>query len=393
MRKLLCILVLMLFLIPVGAFAQQTNTQNGSGSTNANAQVQSSSGATVQQNYSASDPGQGRWFVQPVQPYTAPVVPYLGPWSSGPNILEDLRLLPDSITLSEAEKMYNGGVTARVNKMADGSYQYKVCKLMNSLPMTPLLDDTGNPVKDKDGKEIMVPNEKKFRRVAFIFLQGDKNATTLDVISKAAIEALKMGASGIYLVKKVTNTATLSTGWGIGIGAVSGSMHGTALQQSQAYSAGTGFNRATAEPSYKEGMVVLAIQEIVEVVADKAPLVKTPVRATISLVIDFDIAKSDIKQQYDKKLKELAEFMNSHPKTSATIIGYSDSSGNEILNRELSLKRAESVKSSLVERFGVAPERLSAKGFDSSNPMANNKTVEGRQLNRHINIVIETLVS
>lgn len=255
MKRIAVFFVLMMLVFAPSAFAQVSSSAQGTSN------VGIISNPSINQQFQGASEGQGRWFIPPVQPYNAPVLPYLGPWSSGSNIIEDLRVLPEVITLEQAMKMYQGGVAARINKMVDFSYQFETCKLMHTLPAKVLLATDGKPVLDKDGKPVLVPDESKFKRVAFIFLQGDDKANTVDVIAKATIEAMKLGATGIYLVKKVTSTATRSTGWGIGVGGVAGQLGGQGLTNSQAGSFGTGFNRATAEPVYKEGMVVLAIQE------------------------------------------------------------------------------------------------------------------------------------
>jgi hypothetical protein len=278
MKRIAVIFVLMMLVFAPSAFSQTLNSTASGTST-----VGIVSNPSINQEFKGSDPGQGRWFIAPPQPYNAPVLPYLGPWSSGANIIEDLRVLPEVITREQALKMYKGGVEARISKMADFSYQFETCKLMNQLPMkellandgkpivqlSPVLDPNGKAVLDKDGKPlmqqkpVMVPDESKFKKVAYIFLQGDEKATTVDVIAKAVIEATNenMGVTGIYLVKKVTSTATRSTGWGIGASGVAGQLGGQGATNSQAGAFGTGYNRATAEPLYKEGIVVLAVQE------------------------------------------------------------------------------------------------------------------------------------
>ena len=73
-----------------------------------------------------------------------------------------------------------------------------------------------------------------------------------------------------------------------------------------------------------------------------------------------------------------------------SITGHTDSSGNEDLNRELSLARARAVAAHLVSR-GIAGERLLVHGAGSSEPIADNATRYGRSLNRRI--VIEFLSS
>ncbi|HTG01387.1 MAG TPA: OmpA family protein [Nitrospirota bacterium] len=118
---------------------------------------------------------------------------------------------------------------------------------------------------------------------------------------------------------------------------------------------------------------------------------KAPEKVSIALQIEFDTSKAVIKPQYDVQIKKVADFMKTYPETSAVIEGHTDNVGKEEYNQQLSLKRAESVKAYLVEKFGIAPGRLSAKGFGSSQPVASNATAEGRAKNRRINAVFETM--
>ena len=63
--------------------------------------------------------------------------------------------------------------------------------------------------------------------------------------------------------------------------------------------------------------------------------------------------------------------------------GHTDSVGSDALNQSLSQRRAESVRKYLVDK-GIAADRLSAKGYGESQPIADNKTKEGRQENRRV---------
>ena len=227
-NKIIALLILAMAALP--ALAQTVSSEVG-----VTAQAVSTPSQSMVQNVAAADPWQGRWFANSAGTYSAPVLPYLGPWSSGANIIEDLRVLPGELTMAQAKSLYNGGVKARINRMSDGSYQFQTCRLYSVLPET-------------------------YTRVAYIFLQGNKKANTVDVIAKAAMEAMKAGANGIYLIKKVTLNATQSTGWGIGFGSVTGTLSGQSKETAQTSSGGTGWNRATALPVYLEGMVVLAIK-------------------------------------------------------------------------------------------------------------------------------------
>ncbi len=117
---------------------------------------------------------------------------------------------------------------------------------------------------------------------------------------------------------------------------------------------------------------------------------QAPQKVTIGLAIEFDTAKADIKPEYQDQVKKVADFMTTYPETAAVIEGHTDNVGKKASNDKLSLRRAESVKADLVNKYGIAASRLTAKGFGSSSPIADNATAEGRQKNRRINAVVET---
>jgi len=70
------------------------------------------------------------------------------------------------------------------------------------------------------------------------------------------------------------------------------------------------------------------------------------------------------------------------------IEGHADAQGPEEYNEELSLRRAQAVKSFLVQR-GVPEERLSVEGHGEKDPIATNDTPEGRANNRRVEIVLQ----
>lgn len=115
----------------------------------------------------------------------------------------------------------------------------------------------------------------------------------------------------------------------------------------------------------------------------------TAERVSIRLDIKFDTDKADIKPEYNDEIKKVGDMMNKYPEIKMLIEGHTDNVGPVEYNKDLSLRRADAVKQYLVEKFGIAPERLTAKGFGPTNPVADNSTPEGRQKNRRIEAVIE----
>jgi OmpA-OmpF porin, OOP family len=119
---------------------------------------------------------------------------------------------------------------------------------------------------------------------------------------------------------------------------------------------------------------------------------KAAEKVSIALAVEFDTGKADIKPQYREQIKKVGDFMKTYPETTAVIEGHTDNVGREESNLRLSTKRAESVRTYLIENFGIAANRLTARGYGSSRPVADNATPEGRQKNRRIEAVIETTV-
>ncbi|HNC97874.1 MAG TPA: OmpA family protein, partial [Myxococcota bacterium] len=80
--------------------------------------------------------------------------------------------------------------------------------------------------------------------------------------------------------------------------------------------------------------------------------------------------------------------LEAHPEiTRLEVAGHTDSDGNDNFNLELSQRRVEAVLQYLVAR-GVAPERLVAKGYGESRPVANNRSPDGKAKNRRVEFQI-----
>lgn len=104
----------------------------------------------------------------------------------------------------------------------------------------------------------------------------------------------------------------------------------------------------------------------------------------VKLAVKFDTAKSIVKDQYVDDIGNLAKFMNQYANTVVTVEGHTDSQGADAYNQSLSQSRAEAVKQVLITKFGIAADRVTAKGFGESQPVGDNATATGREDNRRV---------
>ncbi|BCS52866.1 TolC family protein [Geobacter sp. SVR] len=105
------------------------------------------------------------------------------------------------------------------------------------------------------------------------------------------------------------------------------------------------------------------------------------------LALEFDNARSTIKPQHFAELKKLADFLKEFPEATGEISGHTDNRPlgmKNIDNQILSQRRADTIRSYLINTFGIDPKRIVAKGYGAKKPIADNDTAEGRQKNRRI---------
>jgi outer membrane protein OmpA-like peptidoglycan-associated protein len=108
-----------------------------------------------------------------------------------------------------------------------------------------------------------------------------------------------------------------------------------------------------------------------------------------SQAIVFDPGSERFRGDPSAELRQIAETLAATPSMRLRIEGHTDGTGNPEQNRRLSARRAEAVKSALVTRFGVRPERLAAVGMGSAQPLASNDTPDGRARNRRVDFIKE----
>ncbi len=101
----------------------------------------------------------------------------------------------------------------------------------------------------------------------------------------------------------------------------------------------------------------------------------------------FDVNSAALKPGSFDEIQRVASVLNQYPQTNIMIAGHTDSTGTEVYNQQLSERRALAVKNALTGQ-GVSSMRMNTIGYGESQPIADNSTESGRQLNRRVEIRI-----
>jgi outer membrane protein OmpA-like peptidoglycan-associated protein len=107
-------------------------------------------------------------------------------------------------------------------------------------------------------------------------------------------------------------------------------------------------------------------------------------RPVVVYGIYFAFARANIRAVSNNVLKQIAAVLRKNPDWKLRIDGHTDNIGADKSNLELSKRRAEAVKTALVERYGILASRLKTGGYGASQPQEKNTTVEGRARNRRV---------
>ena len=133
-----------------------------------------------------------------------------------------------------------------------------------------------------------------------------------------------------------------------------------------------------------------ANEDTARVQAELDALKATPTARGMVLTLGdvlFDTGRAELKSGSGRKLDQLAQFLVEHPSRRVQIDGFTDSVGTDSYNEELSQRRANAVRESLIAR-GVESSRIGTEGYGKAYPVANNTDSGGRQLNRRVEVVI-----
>jgi len=120
-----------------------------------------------------------------------------------------------------------------------------------------------------------------------------------------------------------------------------------------------------------------------------APAPQAPAASKVTYAADtfFDFDKAVLKPAGKAKLDDLVGKVKGINLEVIIAVGHTDSVGNDAYNQKLSVRRAESVKAYLVTK-GIEKNRIYTEGKGEKQPVASNKTKEGRAKNRRVEIEV-----
>jgi outer membrane protein OmpA-like peptidoglycan-associated protein len=101
----------------------------------------------------------------------------------------------------------------------------------------------------------------------------------------------------------------------------------------------------------------------------------------------FDVNADIIKPESYGVLKDIASVLKEFGDLKVKIVGHTDSDGDDQKNLQLSIKRAIAVAKALQDNFGIDAARMEADGKGEGRPVGDNKTKEGKALNRRVEFI------
>jgi outer membrane protein OmpA-like peptidoglycan-associated protein len=188
------------------------------------------------------------------------------------------------------------------------------------------------------------------------------------------------------------------TAVGAGVGALAGGVLGNRLDKDKrgrgtvigaaagaAAGAGIGYLMDRQEAELREQLASERTDHAIELERVRENLLKL----TLSNEISFDFDSAAIKPAFKPTMYKLAEVLKKYDRNEITIIGHTDATGGEGYNQQLSERRAVAVRDELVT-LGVPASRLRAFGRGELEPRADNGNEASRQLNRRVEIMVQT---
>lgn len=112
----------------------------------------------------------------------------------------------------------------------------------------------------------------------------------------------------------------------------------------------------------------------------------------LTIRIEFDFDKADIKPSFHAEIEKAAQFIRQHTGYKIQLSGHTDNFGSDDYNQTLSERRAQAVARYLVEKFNIDKKILFPRGYGEQHPVQTNKTDEGRQRNRRVEVICCSII-
>ena len=106
--------------------------------------------------------------------------------------------------------------------------------------------------------------------------------------------------------------------------------------------------------------------------------------ASLTLLVNFDNNKADVKSEYAGEVAKAAEFMKTYPHVNLVVEGHTSALGAADHNKRLSQKRAEAIVAMLIEQFDISADRLTAVGYGEERLLSTENSAQAHALNRRI---------
>jgi OOP family OmpA-OmpF porin len=163
------------------------------------------------------------------------------------------------------------------------------------------------------------------------------------------------------------------------------------IARSRLKAVGYGETRPIASNTTQEGKRLnRRINAVIACAPDIEGIAPVPDRLTMALEMEFAVDSADIRPQYREELRKVANYLKANPQVTATVEGHTGNlKDSRHLGMEISQRRAQNVMNYLVTEFGVPRSRLKAQGFGQTRRFAYNTSIEGRQENRRVNIILD----
>ena len=131
-----------------------------------------------------------------------------------------------------------------------------------------------------------------------------------------------------------------------------------------------------------------ALMQLRSLVAEITNIRETTRGLVISLSdILFDVNQATLRAGAEANVRRIAAILNQYPDYGISVEGHTDSTGPAAYNQQLSERRAQAVRASLIAG-GVDAARISAVGYGQTQPIATNETAAGRQQNRRVEVIV-----